>query len=268
MKLNYQHLCEQVCKIAKDAGSFIRTEAKNFDRSKIEYKGLHNLVSYVDKATENMIIEELDKLLPNAAFVAEESFTVLDQSLYKWIIDPLDGTTNFTHGLPCYCVSIALLEGDKLVVGVVYEVNLDECFYTWLDAPSYMNGARISVSSINKINQSLIATGFPYTDYSRASPYMEVFDYCMVNSHGLRRLGSACADIVYVAMGRLEAFYEYGLKPWDVAAGALIVENAGGTVTDFKGGNDFIFGEEIITSNTHIHAEFLTVVKEKFEQKK
>lgn len=154
---------------------------------------------------------------------------------------------------------------NDLVLGVVHELNFDECFYGWKNGGAYMNGNRIYVSEINKLSESLMATGFPYHNYERMKPYMEIFDYCMHNTHGLRRLGSAAVDLAYVACGRFEGFYEYGLNSWDVAGGALIVKEAGGIVTDFSGGDNFIFGEEMIATNSLITKEFLEVVKEKFK---
>jgi myo-inositol-1(or 4)-monophosphatase len=181
-----------------------------------------------------------------------------------WIIDPLDGTTNFIHGVPVYSISIALMEGPELILGVIYEINLKECFYTWKGSPSYLNGLEINVSVTDKVRDSLFATGFPYYDYGRLDPYLHFFRYLMENSHGLRRLGSAAADLAYVACGRFDGFYEYGLSPWDVAAGALIVKNAGGAVSDFNGKDDFIFGKEIIATNGSVFDDFFEAFTKNF----
>ena len=166
--------------------------------------------------------------------------------------------------MPCFCISIALMNDNEIVLGVVHELNFDECFYAWKDGGAYMNDNRIFVSGTNLLSESLMATGFPYHNYDRMKPYMEIFDYCMHNTHGLRRLGSAAADLAYVACGRFEGFYEYGLNSWDVAGGAIIVKEAGGIVTDFSGGGNFVFGAEIIATNAGIASEFLKVVKKKF----
>jgi myo-inositol-1(or 4)-monophosphatase len=155
-----------------------------------------------------------------------------------------------------YCISIGLMEKNEIILGVIYEVNLKECFYTLNNAPSYLNGNPIHVTETVKLADTLFATGFPYYDYGRLDPYLNFFKYMMQHSHGIRRLGSAAADLAYVACGRFDGFYEYGLSPWDVAAGALIVKNAGGKVSDFKGGNDYIFGSEIIASNANVFDEF------------
>ncbi len=262
--MNLDHLCKTVCAIARDAGSFIREERKSFNAALVEHKGMNDLVSYVDKTAEQIIVDKLNPLINDAGFITEENTLSIVGKRYQWIIDPLDGTTNFVHGLPPYCVSIGLTDNGQLCLGVIYEINLDECFYAWKNGGAWLNDKQIFVSEKTQMKDSLFATGFPYTNFSRMKPYMEVFDYCMRNTHGLRRLGSAAVDLAYVACGRLEGFYEYGLNAWDVAAGAFIVEEAGGKVCDFKGGDDFLFGKEIITTNPGIFDEFLSVVKEKF----
>jgi len=262
--MSTEELCKAVCTVARDAGAFIREERKQFKSSAIEHKGTNDLVSYVDKTAEQQIVKALTPLIADAGFITEENTLSITGKKYEWIIDPLDGTTNFVHGLPCFCVSIGLTYNGKLCLGVVYEINLDECFYAWQDGGAWLNEKRIYVSDTIALKDSLLATGFPYTDYSRMKPYMEVFDYCMHYSHGLRRLGSAAVDLVYVACGRMEAFYEYGLNAWDVAAGAFIVQQAGGKVCDFNGSDNFLFGREIIATNSGIHNEFLGIVKERF----
>ncbi|MFW5778056.1 MAG: inositol monophosphatase family protein, partial [Bacteroidota bacterium] len=159
--------------------------------------------------------------------------------------------------------SIALMHEKEIVLGVVYEPNLDECFYSFQGGNAYLNGKEISVSGKNKLQDSLLATGFPYHDYSRLQKYLELFTWCLHNTHGVRRIGSAAVDLAYVACGRFEAFFEYGLSPWDVAAGGFILKQAGGVVSDFSGEKDFIFSREIIGTNKLIYEEFLTVTRDK-----
>lgn len=224
-------------------------ERNNFDASKIESKGLHDLVSYVDKESEQRIIAALELLLPESGFIAEEGTNSKVGEHYNWVIDPLDGTTNYIQGVPIYAVSIGLLKDGELVLGVVYEVGRDECFYAWKDGGAYLNGERIYVSERADMHDALLATGFPYNDFSKLDAYLEMLKWTMTNARGVRRLGSAATDLAYVACGRFDAFWEYDLKPWDVAAGAVIVKEAGGTVADFSGGNDFLFGKEIIATN-------------------
>ncbi len=266
MQVNLKDLCHKITELTKEVGEFITMEAERFKAADIEKKGHNDLVSYVDKEAEKKLVKGLASILPGSGFITEEKTREEKREKYTWIIDPLDGTTNFIHGLPCYCISIALLVDDKLIVGVVHELTRDECFYAWDQGGAFLNGEKIEVSKIELLSDSLLATGFPYHNYDRMKPYMEVFDHCMRHTHGLRRLGSAAADLAYVACGRFESFYEYGLNPWDVAGGALIVIEAGGKVSDFKGKNDFVFGEEIIASNAGVAAEMLALVMEKFKK--
>ncbi|CAN5350889.1 inositol monophosphatase family protein [soil metagenome] len=265
MGINLQTLCQEVGKLSKEVGVFIKSEREKFSSEKIEVKGKNDFVSYVDKTSEKMIVKKLSILLPEAGFIAEEGTSTKKGEVYNWIIDPLDGTTNFIHGIPCFAISIALMRNKELVLGVIYEINFDECFYAWEGSKAYLNGTEISVSKTAKLSDSLLATGFPYYDYKRMDEYMELFKYFMKNTHGLRRLGSAATDLAYVACGRFEGFYEYSLQPWDVAAGAFIVQQAGGKVTDFKGEGNYIFGKEIVAGNALFFDEFLDVVKSHFK---
>lgn len=262
--MNFELITKQTCEAAQEAADFIRKESLSFDKSKTEHKGLHDLVSYVDKTSEKILVDRLAKIFPEAGFITEESTVARSDKEYNWIIDPLDGTTNFIHGLPCFCVSIALHHRDRLLAGVVLEVNFNECFYGWHQGGAYMNGKRISVSATSSLQHSLLATGFPYTDYTRMEEYMKVFDYCMRNTRGLRRLGSAAADLAYTACGRLDGFFEYGLNVWDVAGGALIVKEAGGVVSDFSGEDNFLFGAELVATNANIYKEFMQVIRNSF----
>ncbi len=259
--MNYEYICKNVISAALDAGMFIQSEALKFSSDKVETKGLHNFVSYVDKKAEEMLVESLSEILPGSGFIAEEGTAEHHGEELTWIIDPLDGTTNFIHGLPCYAISIALMENNEIVLGVIYELNTKECFSAWKGSPAFLDGKPITVSSAATIKDSLIATGFPYTDFARMPAYMKSLEYFMQNSHGARRIGSAAVDLAYVACGRFEAFYEYSLQPWDVAAGALILKQAGGKVCDFSGGDNYIFGKEIVATNGLIYDEFLGIVQ-------
>jgi myo-inositol-1(or 4)-monophosphatase len=255
MPLNLENITRQTCKLAVETGGFLKQEIIKLRSSDIELKSFNNFVTYVDRESESRIIEQLSRILPGSGFIAEES-PGLCSAEFTWVIDPLDGTTNYIHGVPMYCVSIGLMQNSRVIAGVIYEVNLDECFYTWQDAPSYKNGEVIRVSQTPEVAGSLFATGFPYHDYGRMEDYLDIFRHLMQHSRGIRRLGSAAADLAYVAAGRYDGFYEYGLSPWDVTAGVLLVKNAGGKVTDFSGGEKFIFGKEIIATNNSIHDEF------------
>jgi myo-inositol-1(or 4)-monophosphatase len=245
--MNLEEITSQVAILSRQTGEFVRKAASEFNRESIEYKGLNDMVSYVDKETEERLVDGLRKILSEAGFIAEEGTgQKTDNQEFTWIIDPVDGTTNYMHGLPVFAISIALMQTDKIVSGVVYEINQDECFTAWLGGGAYLNEKPIKISSAKYLKDSLIATGFPYYDFDKMENYLNILRELMQKSHGLRRLGAASVDLVYTACGRFEGFFEYNLKPWDVAAGTLIVQEAGGKVTDFKGGNDFIFGRELI----------------------
>jgi len=262
--MHLEKLTHEVIRVAKQAGDFIRQERKNFDPARIEYKGLNDLVSYVDKTAEQIIVSELEKVLPETGFITEEKTTTKIGDRYNWIIDPLDGTTNFIHGVPSFSVSIALKEFDELVLGVVYEINLDECFYAWKGAPAYLNGKEIKVSNNPTVGGSLIATGFPYYDFEKQPAYIALFTELMKSCHGLRRLGSAAVDLAYTACGRFEAFYEYNLNSWDIAAGVVIVRQAGGQVVNYKGGDEVLNSRQLLATNGKITKEMLEIIQKYF----
>jgi myo-inositol-1(or 4)-monophosphatase len=244
--MDLENLTEQTIALSREVGGYIRQEAQSFDHHTVEEKGLNDLVSYVDKTAEMKIVEGLRKILPEAGYITEEGTAAYTEEEYRWVVDPLDGTTNFTHGLPVYAVSIALMHEDELVVGVVYEINKDEMFSAARGQGAWLNGKPISVSSREKLSESLLATGFPYYNFEQMSSYLKILNEFMKKTHGLRRMGSAAVDLAYVACGRFEGFFEYNLNAWDVAAGSLIVKEAGGEVTDFNLGNKFLFDREII----------------------
>ena len=262
--MQFTHITNKVIEVSKQAGAFIREQRRIFDPAKIEYKGLNDLVSYVDKTAEEMIVSGLKDILPEAGFITEEKTISKVGERYNWIIDPLDGTTNFIHGMPIFSVSIALKEYNELVIGVVYEVNFDECFYAWKDSAAYMNGKEIKVSKDDTLAKSLLATGFPCYDFTKQAAYLELFAELMRNTHGIRRLGSAAVDLAYTACGRLEGFYEYNLNAWDVAAGILIVRQAGGEVVNFSGGEECMEKRELVATNGKITGELLAMIQKHF----
>lgn len=248
-------ICKRVCEIAKETGAYIKSCRSEITSASVETKGLHDFVTYVDKEAEKRIVTGLKDLVPGAGFITEEKTIDLTGKEYNWIIDPLDGTTNFIHGVPVFCISIALMKHEQVVLGVIYEINLDEMFYAWENSNAYLNGKIITCSSVNQLEDSLLATGFPYHDYSRLDQYMELFRHLIQHSHGVRRPGSAAADLAYVAAGRFDGFYEYGLNAWDVAAGVFLVQRAGGKVSDFTGGGNYIFGKELISASSGLFNE-------------
>lgn len=262
--MDLERISLEVAALSQKVGQFIREEAGRLGKGDIWKKGLHDFVTYVDIESEKQIVSQLKKLLPEAGFVAEEQQSLERKEAYNWIIDPLDGTTNFIHGIPAYCVSIALERNGQLVSGVVYEINRDECFVAWEDGPALLNGNKIQVSSTTKLEESLIATGFPYSDYSLLPQQMKLLEDLLVETRGVRRLGSAALDLAYVACGRFDLFFEYALNPWDVAAGSLIVERAGGYFSDFHGKTNNYSGKQIIASNKYLHPAFMKKLKYHF----
>lgn len=261
--MNLDHLSQQVADLCRRTGQFIRQEAASFDRSRVEVKGLHNLVSYVDQETERRLVAGLRELLPEAGFITEEGTAGAEQGEeLKWIIDPLDGTTNFVHGLPCYSISVALARRSELLVGVVYEVNLDECFRAARGAGAFCNELPIRVSEAPTLGESLVATGFPYSQFEQLSTYLQLLGAFMQRSHGVRRVGSAAVDLAYVAAGRFESFFEFNLNSYDVAAGILLVREAGGHVTQFLEDGDPLFGREVVASNGRVHQQMQDTIRE------
>ena len=257
--MNLTEILNGTIDIAKEAGRFIADERISFGSDKIEYKGLNNLVSYVDKTAEEIIVRGLSQILPEAGFITEEETVSQSDALFRWIIDPLDGTTNFIHGLPVFAVSIALVEKDSPVLGVVYEVNSDECFSAIKGSGAFLNNVPISVSQVSKLEDSLLATGFPFYEFQDLSEYLNIMKDFMQNTHGLRRMGSAAIDLAYTACGRFDGFFEYNLNAWDVAAGILLVEEAGGRVSNFSGGGNPVFDGEVVAAGA-VHKEMLDTI--------
>jgi myo-inositol-1(or 4)-monophosphatase len=260
--MDLKQLTENVIIIAKDAGEIIRQSYGKISSKNIQTKGLNDFVTDIDKKSEEYIVENLSKLIPEAGFIAEEGTSIKIGLEYNWIIDPLDGTTNFIHGFyPC-AVSIALEYNKEIILGVVYEIGLSECFYAWKNGGAYLNEDNIRVSKEKLFKDSLIATGFPYHEFNLLDQYIELLKFLTKNTSGIRRLGSAATDMAYVACGRFDGFYEYDLKPYDVAAGSIIINEAGGIISDFKGKDNYIYGREIVASNKEIFDNFLNTVKQ------
>lgn len=255
-----------VIEICREVGEFIRREGESFDLGRIEQKHVfNNLVSYVDKEAEKKLVSALGKILPAAGFITEEGTVEQSQQReYNWIIDPLDGTTNFLHGIPLYAISIGLTRNDKVILGVVYDITQRECYHAIEDGPAFCNERVIRVSALSFLRESLLATGFPYYHFDKRDIYLDIINEFLNETHGIRRFGSAAIDLAYVACGRLEGFFEYNLHPWDVAAGTFIVQRAGGKVTDFKGGDNFLFGNQLCAANANVHAEMLGIIQSRW----
>lgn len=256
-----EKLCFDVQQIIKPVGAYMRQQRQQFDEVDIAKKGVRDFVTAVDMYAERTLVKALSDLLPDSGFVTEENTVEQLQKEYIWIIDPLDGTMNYVHGIPVYSISIALQLNGQLVMGVVYGVAQDEMFYTWTGAPSYLNGEPIQVSACMELQNALIATGFPYIRHSeRTQAIAETLLYFLNNGRDIRRLGTAATDLCYVACGRQDVYYEGYLNIWDIAAGILIVQNAGGVAVDFKGGTDFTSGK-IVATNAVILPDVLKGVR-------
>jgi myo-inositol-1(or 4)-monophosphatase len=257
---------------ALKGGEILRKHRGNVKN--IGFKDEVNLVTEVDKISEEAILQIIKKNFPGHAILTEESEefipdvcpeTKKSKSIYKWVIDPLDGTTNYAHGLPIYCVSIALEENGKIILGVVYNPNLDELFVAEKRRGAFLSCGkikrRISVSQTTKLSQSLLATGFPYDIRTSKINNLDHFANFYKKAQAVRRGGSAALDLCYLAMGRFDGFWELKLSPWDTAAGSLLVEEAGGKVTDFLGEPFNIYLKEILASNGKIHQQMMEVLK-------
>jgi myo-inositol-1(or 4)-monophosphatase len=265
--MNLESINQEVIELCRTVAKFIQNESENFNRAHIEQKEkFNNLVSYVDKESEKKLVSVLQKILPEASFITEEGTVVQSQTKeYNWIIDPLDGTTNFLHGLPVYAISIGLIHKQETIAGVVHDIVHNESFHAVIDRDAFCNDKKIEVSNAASLSESLLATGFPYHSFSKTDAYLDIIKTFLDKTHGIRRQGSAAMDLAYVASGRMDGFFEYNLNPWDVAAGALIVKQAGGQVTDFSGGDNFLFGSELCSSNKKIHQEMLDVIQSKWK---
>lgn len=248
--------------IAREAGALL---LPFFDRRvRIEYKGEVDLVTEADRASERLIVERLRARFPDHAIVAEEGGGRAADSPYRWYVDPLDGTTNFAHGFPVFCVSIGLEKSGEIVAGVVYDPIRDELFTAESGSGALLNSRPIRISETAALSQCLLATGFP-SNHRHKNPNIHFYHQLNMRSHGVRRAGSAALDLCYVASGRLDAFWEFNLNPWDVAAGMLMVSEAGGRVTEMRGGAYWLTSDSILASNSRVHPALLQVFGEIFQ---
>jgi myo-inositol-1(or 4)-monophosphatase len=246
------------------AGRVIRQHAGTVHQEVVREKGIHDLVTVVDEQVQQQIVEDLHAALPEAAILAEEGdehSREATDTAWRWIVDPIDGTTNFAHGVPPYAVSIALEYDGRIVVGVVYDAARDDLFTAIRGEGAYANGVRMMVSRRDALNDCLLTTGFPYRSFGHIDAYLEVLEGFFQTTRGIRRPGVASVDLAYVAWGRFDAFFETGLSPWDVAAGMLLVEEAGGVVTDYTDGPSPVFARQILASNGLIHPDMLEALR-------
>lgn len=248
-----------VCDIAKRAGAYIRDERSKFSLSKVERKHAHDYVSYVDKGSEALIVSALHELLPQAGFITEEGSAGHDQEQLLWVIDPLDGTTNFIHGYAPYAVSIALMQDSDIISGVVYEICSDECFYAWQGGGAYMNSSPLHVSH-QEIKDALLCFQLPYNSDAYRPTIHHLIDNFYGHAASVRMCGSAAMALCHVAAGRLDGYAEQYIGQWDYMAGSLIVMEAGGTVTSYQGSEDFTQGNSVVATNGLIQQDLLNAI--------
>ena len=251
----------ELVRLGESVGQFIKDELDKVSQSDIETKELNSLVSYVDKEAEKRIVKRLSELTPTYGFITEED---TDDSVGQdsiWIIDPLDGTTNFLHKIPHFSISIALQYKGEIVLGMVYEIMLDTAYTAIKGFGAWENDKTISVSKTTDMKEAIVVTGFPYRRDFDIDRSLAILKYCVVNCRGVRRLGSAALDLAYVASGRIDIYYENSLNIWDLAAGALLVKEAGGEVSDYIGGEDYLSSGRIISSNAKLHSNISSVIE-------
>jgi myo-inositol-1(or 4)-monophosphatase len=244
--------------IAREAGQFLRARLTSAHR--IDYKGEINLVTEVDRISEEMITNKIDHLFPDHDMLAEEFTHTGKGSDFRWIIDPLDGTINYAHGYPVFCVSIALQKLDNIILGIIYNPMLEEMFVAEKGQGTLLNGRRVVVSNKPTLARSLLATGFPYDVRESSVNNLDHFNAMILKARGIRRAGSAALDLGYLAAGRFDGFWEIKLNPWDTAAGWLMVEEAGGVVTDMRGKDYCLESAGIVASNGRIHEEMVDIL--------
>jgi myo-inositol-1(or 4)-monophosphatase len=247
--------------IIAEVANFILHERKTFVADRVEHKGPSDLVSYVDRKAETMLRTEFERLLPGSGFIGEEGGSHAENAVWRWIVDPLDGTTNFIHDVPAYCVSVVLQHAGETILGIVHQVPHHEVFWAAKGQGAFVGDDPIQVSATPSLDDALLGTGFPTAKFDQANDYLAAIQEFLSQCHGIRRFGSAALDMAYVASGRLDGYFEIGLKAWDVAAGALIVTEAGGTVTSITEGGDYLFGRQIVVSNAKLQQALLLVLR-------
>ena len=258
--MNLEKLTSEVCRVAREAGAYIQEERTRFNVNQVERKHAHDYVSYVDKGSERMIIEALKALLPEAGFITEEGLATHSNEQMLWVVDPLDGTTNFIHDFAPYAVSIALTRGREILLGVVYEICANECFYAWKDGGAYVDGKAIHVGN-STIGDALICLQLPYNSDAYKPVIKQLIDRFYGHVGSIRMIGSAAMALCYVAAGRLDAYAERYIGQWDYMAGALIVKEAGGRVTNYAGDSYMMEGDSVVATNGVTHEAILEAVQ-------
>jgi myo-inositol-1(or 4)-monophosphatase len=249
---------------ARSGGEILRHRFREPLHARAELKGLHDYVTETDRDAEAAVVGFLKKCFPEHGILAEEGSREEGTDRFRWIIDPLDGTTNFIHGVPTFAVSVALEGPDGLVAGAIYDPVHDEAFSAAAGLGARLNGRPIACRRVDSLDRCLIATGFPFRELSRLDRYLVAFETFVRSTSGIRRAGSASLDLAFTACGRYDGFWEIGLSAWDIAAGALLVREAGGIVTDVRGGDDFLKDGSITAGARGIHPAMLAITKEAF----
>ena len=252
---------EVAVEAARAGGTLLSRRFADRDRLAVEVKATHDYVTEVDREAEAAVIAVLRRRFPEHAILAEEGSTGGADSAYRWIVDPLDGTTNFIHGVPTFAVSIGLTDGDGLVAGVVHDPCRDETFHAHRGGGAFLNGSRIACTNLDHLDAALIATGFPFREMANLPAYLAAFERFVRATSGLRRAGSASLDLAYTACGRYDGFFEVGLSSWDLAGGALVVMEAGGLVTDVRGGTGFLLDGSVVAAGPRLHGQMLAITR-------
>lgn len=258
---NLERLTADVCSVARQACEYIGEERRRFDVQKVERKHEHDYVSYVDKHSEKLIVDALERLLPEAGFVTEEGSASYDSEEYCWVVDPLDGTTNFIHNYAPYCVSIALCQGRTILLGVVCEVTTGKCYYAWQGGGAWRDGCRLHVGQ-SAMNDALLCIQLPYNSEAYRPVVKRLIGSLYGHVGSIRMIGSAAMALCYVAEGCLDGYAEKYIGQWDYMAGALIVSEAGGIVTDYEGSTEFTQGSHVVAASRAVHKSLLQAVQE------
>jgi myo-inositol-1(or 4)-monophosphatase len=256
-RMQFEKILNDVLPVVESTAMFIRSHTGKVADEEIEIKSRNSLVSFVDKQAEKELVNGLSRIIPGAGFITEEGTTDQRISEYTWIVDPLDGTTNFLHQIPFYSISVGLQHHNELVLGIVFDVVQREAYYAWKGGGAWCNGRQIHTSDCKTIADAVVVTGFPYTARNVVPQLIHVFEYFVKNATALRRLGSAALDLAYVAGGRLDIYYETSLNAWDIAAGILLVREAGGQVSDFHGKDSMMKSGQILAVAPAIYPEVL-----------
>jgi myo-inositol-1(or 4)-monophosphatase len=253
---------EVAIEAARAGGEVLRRRFAAHEELAIETKARHDYVTEVDREAEAAVVAVLRRRTPGYAILAEEGSLGADVSTHRWIVDPLDGTTNFIHGVPTFAVSIGLTDPEGLIAGVVHDPCRDETFHARRGSGAFLNGAPIRCTAVDHLDAALIATGFPFREMSRLPDYLRAFERFVRQTSGLRRAGSASLDLAYTACGRYDGFFEVGLFPWDLAGGCLIVREAAGIVTDVRGGEDVLKSGSVVAAGPGLHGAMLSITRE------